>query len=132
MTNFGRVNTTGFELSASLNTLLTKHICWQTNVGYTFQSLLDKTQKGTPVYEKQLPYTPKHRFTVTTTMQTSWCNIGYTLLATSERYSGVQQANNERLEAFVEHSVFVQKNIYLKKHHQRPIRVDKILPYAGV
>ena len=46
MTNFGRVNTKGFELSASLNTLLTKHICWQTNVGYTFQSLLDKTEKA--------------------------------------------------------------------------------------
>lgn len=127
MTNFGRVNTTGFELSASLNTLLTKHICWQTNVGYTFQSLLDKTEKGTPVYGKQLPYTPKHRFTVTTTMQTSWCNIGYTLLATSERYSGVQQANNERLEAFAEHSVFVQKNIYLKKHQlQCSLRLKNI------
>lgn len=114
MVNFGRVNITGYDATLRLSAQLTKGISAKVLASYSQQEALDKTQKGTYSYNKQLPYTPKHSAHAAIVVQLPWLNIAYAVSTNSERYSMMQQSYEYRLPPFTEHMLTFSRDVKLK------------------
>ena len=55
-------------------------------------------------YKDQLPYTPQHSGNASTTIETPWINVGYSLTGVSERYYMAQNIPVNKIDGYVEHT----------------------------
>ena len=115
MVNFGKVNIYGLDLTTNVSWPLSKDFSLQGTLSYSLQQALDKSDRTTYPFNKQLPYTPKHSAHCTLVAQLPWLSVGYSMSTNSERYSMMQQTSEYRLTPFTEHSVTLSKDFMLKQ-----------------
>ena len=105
MVNFGNVNIYGLDFTTNVSCPITKAFSLQGTLSYSLQQALDRSDRTTYSFNKQLPYTPKHSAHCTLVAQLPWLSVGYSMSTNSERYSMMQQTSEYRLAPFTEHSV---------------------------
>ena len=115
MVNFGKVNIYGLDLTTNVSWPLSKDFSLQGTLSYSLQQALDRSDRTTYSFNKQLPYTPKHSAHCTLVAQLPWLSVGYSMSTNSERYSMMQQTSEYRLAPFAEHSVTLSKDFMLKQ-----------------
>ena len=115
MVNFGKVNIYGLDFTTKVSWPLSKDFSLQGTLSYSLQQALDRSDRTTYSFNKQLPYTPKHSAHCTLVAQLPWLSVGYSMSTNSERYSMMQQTSEYRLAPFTEHSVTLSKDFMLKQ-----------------
>ncbi|WP_315510606.1 TonB-dependent receptor domain-containing protein [Hoylesella nanceiensis] len=115
MVNFGKVNIYGLDLTTNVSWPLSKDFSLQGTLSYSLQQALDRSDRTTYSFNKQLPYTPKHSAHCTLVAKLPWLSVGYSMSTNSERYSMMQQTSEYRLTPFTEHSVTLSKDFMLKQ-----------------
>lgn len=115
MVNFGKVNIYGLDLTTNVSCSLSKDFSLQGTLSYSLQQALDRSDRTTYSFNKQLPYTPKHSAHCTLVAKLPWLSVGYSMSTNSERYSMMQQTSEYRLTPFTEHSVTLSKDFMLKQ-----------------
>ena len=63
-------------------------------------------------YKDQLPYTPQHSGNASTTIETPWINVGYSLTGVSERYYMAQNIPVNKIDGYVEPPSHFMAGIY--------------------
>lgn len=113
MANYGHVHITG--LDATLSALLRIAPEWALNIGanYTLQHAIDVTAPEAQGYRVQLPYTPLHSGSARLLLATPWINVGYSMIASSERYSMSEQIARYRIAPYVEHTLTLSHTFIL-------------------
>lgn len=90
MMNLGEVDIRGLELNSNFIFKLPQQIFLDLGISYTYQKAIDITPKGT-TYGDQIPYTPEHSGTLTSSINWKNWQFNYSFIYTGERYS--QKAN---------------------------------------
>ncbi len=90
MMNLGEVDIRGVEASANFGLQFPAKIFLDLGINYTFQEAIDITPNGT-TYGNQIPYTPRHSGTLTSSISWEDWQMNYSFMYTGERYS--QKAN---------------------------------------
>ncbi|WP_111307926.1 TonB-dependent receptor plug domain-containing protein [Confluentibacter sediminis] len=90
MINLGKVDIKGLETNVNLRFQLPSELYVDLGFGYTYQKATDITPKST-TYKNQIPYTPKHSATLTSSIDWKKWQMNYSFIYTGERYS--QKAN---------------------------------------
>ena len=113
MANYGHVHITG--LDATLSALLRIAPEWALNLGanYTLQHAIDVTDPEAQGYRVQLPYTPLHSGSARLLLATPWVNVGYSMIAASERYSMSEQIARYRIAPYAEHTLTLSRTFIL-------------------
>ena len=70
-------------------------------------------------YKDQLPYTPQHSGNASTTIETPWINVGYSLTGGSERYYMAQNIPMNKIDGYVEHTATLWREFTMKGCHLR-------------
>ena len=70
-------------------------------------------------YKDQLPYTPQHSGNASTTIETPWINVGYSLTGVSERYYMAQNIPVNKIDGYVEHTATLWREFTMKGCHLR-------------
>jgi len=81
---------------------------------YTWQQVLDKTDKDSQMYNRQLPYTPHHTASGTIQMETPWVDLNYTLLYCGKRYYERVNRPEYQMKSYADQSISLQKKIRWK------------------
>jgi vitamin B12 transporter len=116
MTNFGKVDVKGFDASLAINIPITKCISADASATYALQHAVDKTDAGSSIYGKQLPYTPKNNFNGSIVIKTPWINIGYTVTACDKRYSMAQDTEEYKLNHYQEHNISMSHEFIIRNN----------------
>ena len=90
MMNLGEVEIKGVEANTNFGFRLPAGLLLDLGMSYTCQQAIDITPDGA-TYGHQIPYTPIHSGTVTTSAQWRYLQLNYSFIYTGERYS--QKAN---------------------------------------
>lgn len=84
--NIGKVNIKGIDVTAHTKTKNWKNMVLSANVAYSFQQVLDVTDKTSSLYKTQLPYTPKHSGSSTISLDFKQAILNYNIIFSSLRY----------------------------------------------
>ncbi len=90
MMNLGKVEIKGIEANAAFGFHLQPNMLLDLGLSYTYQKAVDVTS-GSSVHGDQIPYTPLHSGTVTSSLEWKDWRLNYSCIYTGERYS--QKAN---------------------------------------
>lgn len=114
MANYGHVHITG--LDATLSALLRIAPEWALSLGanYTLQHAIDVTDPEAQGYRVQLPYTPLHSGSARLLLATPWGNVGYSMIASGERYSMSEQIARYRIASYAEHTLTLSRTFTLR------------------
>jgi len=86
MYNVGKVNIYGADFTSKFNYTLNQKSEIQTNINYTYQLALDKSDPTSPLYNNQIPYTPQHTISFNTGFQKQRWGVFYNQIFSSGRY----------------------------------------------
>jgi len=81
---------------------------------YTYQRALIMTNPADGDYNNQLPYTPRVSGSGKAGIETPWVNISYSFLWSGHRYAVNENYTENRLPAFYEHSLSVNRSFLIK------------------
>ncbi|MDR2085726.1 MAG: TonB-dependent receptor, partial [Dysgonamonadaceae bacterium] len=112
--NYGKVETTGVDMSLKIHLQTGKRLLWKINGTYTYQKVLDKTDPNTGIYNQQIPYTPCHTASGYIRLETPWINFNYTLLYSGKRYYERVNRREFQMNAFTEQGIALTKNMRRK------------------
>ncbi|GHT38576.1 ligand-gated channel [Bacteroidia bacterium] len=118
MQNIGKVDITGVDVNLAtqipVGTLRATPL--QINIAgtYTFQDAVDKTDRTSPRYNNQIPFSARHSASGVLGVQTPWLNINYNVLYCGQRYHGHVNQPTNRMPAFAEHGISAQRKIKTK------------------
>ena len=114
--NYGKVDIKGIDLN--LKTQLKWNAKFKLNLSgaYTFQQVLDKTDKNSQLYNQQIPYTPHHIASGTAQLETSWVDFNYTLLYSGKRYYTQIIRPEYQISGYTDQSISLQKNFHWKDY----------------
>jgi len=90
MMNLGEVEIKGLETNTNFGFRLPSNVLLDLGLSYTCQKAIDITPDGT-TYGQQIPYTPIHSGTLTSSARWQNLQLNYSFIYTGERYS--QKAN---------------------------------------
>lgn len=119
MMNVGRAEIIGADITAHARWTAATPWAVDVTASYALQHAADKTDRQQAYYGQQLPYTPRHSGTLAAVVQTPWLNIGYTMQACGERFSGMIHNADTRIRPYAEHSLTLSRELRL-----RGIRTD--------
>ena len=113
MANYGNVHITGLDATLSARLRIAPE--WALNLGanYTLQHAIDVTDPEAQGYRVQLPYTPLHSGSAHLLLATPWVNVGYSMIAASERYSMSEQIARYRIAPYAEHTLTLSHTFIL-------------------
>ena len=114
MANYGHVHITGLDVTLSARCRITRHIALNIGGSYTLQHAIDVTDPKAQNYRVQLPYTPLHSGSGRLTIITPWGNIGYSAIASSERYSMSEQIARYRISPYIDHTLTLARSFALR------------------
>ncbi|MDD4968126.1 MAG: TonB-dependent receptor [Paludibacter sp.] len=112
--NFGKVAIDGLDLTAETTLQPCKKIGILLGTNYTYQRALNVTNPTDGDYNNQLPYTPRVSGSGKAGIETPWVNISYSLLWSGHRYAVKQNYSENRLPAYFDHSISINRSIQLK------------------
>lgn len=124
MANYGKAEIKGVDVTLAASLAL--HEAWHLNLNgtYTCQDARDLTNPSAKNYKDQLPYTPRHSGNFSASIETPWCQWGYTLMAVSERYYLDQNIPANEIEGYVEHALSLSREWTLGKHALLRLQAD--------
>lgn len=114
MRNFGKVNIYGLDLNLASNIPFIYGNSLKVNLSYSYQKALNMTDKSSTNYKDQIPYTPLNSGTFSTLFTNKLFNFSYNLFATDKRYSSYQNSSQYKINAYLDHSIAISKNITIK------------------
>jgi len=117
MKNLGKVVIDGIDLTAETTIRPWNKIGFNFGTTYTYQRALnitDRTDKST--YNHQLTYTPRISGSGRIGIETPWINLNYTILWSGHRYALFQNYAENRLPAYIDHSISANKGFQIKNY----------------
>ncbi len=105
MMNFGHVRIMGFDFSASVSASLGGETGMSLSGNYSLQKAIDVTNATAKNYRHQLPYTPRHSWSVAASVNMPVVSVGYSVIGVGERYYLQQNTDENLMPAYVEHTV---------------------------
>jgi vitamin B12 transporter len=86
MYNIGKVNIYGADFTSKFNYQINQKSEIQTNINYTYQLALNKTDPTSSIYNNQIPYTPQHTIAFNAGYQSKSWGVFYNNIFSSGRY----------------------------------------------
>ena len=114
MANYGRVHITGLDATLSAQCHIASKIALHIGTSYTLQHAIDVTDPDAQGYRVQLPYTPVHSGSGRLQLTTPWVNVGYSVIAASERYSMSEQTARYRIAPYADHTLTLSRTFALR------------------
>lgn len=113
--NLGKVSINGIDISGEMYMKLSEKC--RINIGgtYTYQQALDITSLGNETYKHQIPYTPRISGSGKIAFESSYINLGYTLLWSGARYAGYQNYAENRLTGYTDQGISASREFSFKK-----------------
>ena len=111
MANFGKVRMLGLNASVSAEVTVREKISLLLTASYSLLRAEDVTDKSASSYKQQIPYTPRHTGNGSLVLKTPWIDLGYSVLASGERYCLQQQTPAYRLAPYWEHTLSLSRII---------------------
>ena len=109
MMNMGEVEIKGADVNLSAEIPLCGKINTIISGNYTYQHAIDVTNPDAKNYRHQIPYTPRHSGSGSVTLEMPWVNVSWLLTAVGERYALPQNTKANRVEAYSEQSVSLNR-----------------------
>ena len=114
MTNLDKVRIYGTDINFKSTVPINHNTEIRFNMGYTFQIAQDVTP-GSKTYGNQLPYTPLHSGTSSVSINTKWCELGYSGCYSGKRWSRIEtDVPSNLMHGYADHSIFVSRKLDLK------------------
>ena len=114
--NFGQTETKGADLNLKIRWQFISDLSAQISGTYTYQKVLEKTDKTKSTYNQQLAYTPKHSATAYLLIEMPWLNVNYTLIYSGTRnYIGVDRPEY-RMKPYTDQGINLQKTMRWKNY----------------
>jgi len=114
--NLGRTETQGADLNLKMQWQFKSDLSAQISGTYTYQKVLDKTDKTKSTYNQQLAYMPKHSATTYLLLETPWLEVNYTLIYSGKRnYTGIDRPEY-RMKPYTDQSISLQKTLRMKNY----------------
>jgi len=114
--NYGKVDIKGLDLNLKMQLKYNDKLTFLMSGAYTYQQVLDKTDKESQMYNQQIPYTPHHTASGTFQIETPWVDLNYTLLYCGNRYYAQIIRPEYQLKGYTDQSISLQKNIRWKDY----------------
>ena len=114
MMNVGKVDIKGADVNLSMEIPLSARVNMALSGSYTCQQAIDVTNPDAKNYKDQIPYTPRHTGTGSATFETPWINISWLLTAVGERYALPQNIPVNRVDAYTEQSISLNRTFNLR------------------
>lgn len=105
MLNYGHVSICGLDLSADIDFELYKGYHLELATTYTYNRAVNITDKESPDYKHQIPYTPRISGSANAILRTPYIDIAYSLIWSGVRYAVNQNYAENRLPAYYDHSL---------------------------
>ncbi|MDR1847578.1 MAG: TonB-dependent receptor [Bacteroidales bacterium] len=107
MLNYGKVQVSGIDLLASIRTNI-RSVNLHLQGTYSFQYAVDNEETSL-TYQQQIPYTPRNSGSILAIVDFKSWSASYTLSFMGKRYALNENIAANRLDAYCEHSVGLQK-----------------------
>ena len=114
MMNMGEVEIKGADVTVSAEIPVHEKINVTLLGNYTYQYAVDITNPDAKNYKDQVPYTPRHTGNGAVTIETAWVNVSYQLTAVGERYALPQNTKANRVDAYTEQSISLNRTFSVK------------------
>ncbi len=115
MLNLGEVSIKGADFSLDWACSLGKNAALALRASYTLQSVLNVTDPESRAYGHQLPYTPKHSGSGVLLLRAFDWQLSYNLLYSGIRYSGFENYALNRMPAYADQGISLNKSFNLAK-----------------
>ncbi len=115
MLNFGEVEIAGVDANVTFNYQIINDLKIGMGLNYSLQQAIDITDSKSKIYLHQIPYTPLHSGSLMFSVQTSWIDVCYTLLASGKRYALLQNVPANELKPYFDHSLSLSKDFNIKQ-----------------
>ena len=125
MMNVGKVETIGTDVNISAECNITNKINLYITGSYNFTQAEDITDETSKTWRNQIVYTPKHYGSANLTLETTWVNIAYNMIASSERYTFAQNLPSYRIEPYTDHGLSIYRKFNFGKHRIK-IQLDAL------
>jgi outer membrane cobalamin receptor len=112
--NYGKVDIKGLDLNLNMQFQFHPKLACRLSGAYTYQQVLDKTDKDSHIYDQQLPYTPRHIASGTIRIETPWVDLNYTLLYCGKRYYERINRPEYQMKRYADHGISLSKTIRRK------------------
>lgn len=109
MMNFGKVTTTGLDITLKTSIPIDNKLHFLISGNYTYQKAIDKTDPTEKNYKDQIPYTPKHSGNINLLCEMPWLNISYLMTGVGKRYSLPQNIIENQIDGYLEHTISISK-----------------------
>ena len=115
MMNMGEVEIKGADVTVSAEIPVHQKVNATLLCNYTFQYAVDITNPEAKNYKDQIPYTPRQTGNGAISLETPWVNVSYLLTAVGERYALPQNTKTNRVDAYMEQSISLNRTFLIKK-----------------
>ncbi|MDR2951012.1 MAG: TonB-dependent receptor [Prevotella sp.] len=119
MRNYGNVDMTGLDLNTRLHAALTSDISLDVTGNYSYQKVIDVTDKDSKNYKDQVPYTPRHYGSGSVSLENPWINFAYTVIISGKRYASDQNLTENEIESYTDHSISFNKAFTINNNRLR-------------
>lgn len=110
MQNLGLVDIFGVDATVELRVAQ-----FELRGNYSFLSAVDHTERGSNTYGYQIVYTPRHSGGGSVRWENPYVNVGATAMVVGHRYSSPQNAAENRLPAYADIGISLDRSIDLAK-----------------
>jgi outer membrane receptor protein involved in Fe transport len=114
--NYGKVDIKGLDLNMKMQFQWNTQFTCRLSGAYTYQQVLDKTDKDSQMFNQQLPYTPNYMASGTIQVETPWVDLNYTLLYCGKRYYERVNRPEYQMKSYMDQGVSLQNKIRWKTH----------------
>ena len=114
MANYGHVHITGLDATLTAQCRVASEVTVALGASYTLQHAIDVTDPSAQGYGVQLPYTPLHSGSGRLLLATPWGSVGYSMIASGERYSMSEQVARYRIAPYAEHTITLSRSFPLR------------------
>lgn len=116
--NVGKVIMKGADMRLTTNIQILQNISIELASTYNHIIAFDSEKKDrdgnpNPTYKKQLVYTPRNSGSTSFTIHNPWVNITYSLLWSGLRYSGGENKQSQKVDAYSDHSISLFKELVI-------------------
>lgn len=115
MQNYGKVYVKGVDANFSATLSVARNVELLVDASYSYSHTVDRTNSKSKNYNHQIPYTPRHAANGSFTLNNSWVNVSYLVSFAGERYMLPQNIAANKLPAYTEHTISLNREIALCK-----------------
>ena len=119
MLNLGYVKIKGIDVSVATNWQVQKEANIIARLSYTYQKAQDFTDRTSPYYGGQIPYTPWHSGSVVINPTYKSFSLNYSFIYTGYRYTAIANIPENYFKPWYTHDLSISKELPLGKHQLR-------------